>query len=117
MDIENLYQDYFSTVYKYILSISRDPWTAEEITQDTFFKALKKIDSFRGDCSVKVWLCQIAKNGYYDYLKKQSRFENLPEDYGIGALSPEYDVERESDRKAIHKILHSQKSLTKRYLC
>ena len=47
MDIEKLYQEYFSVVYKYILSISKDPLTAEEITQETFFKALKKIDKFR----------------------------------------------------------------------
>lgn len=43
MDIEKLYQDYFLVVYKYILSISHDPLAAEEITQDTFFKALKKL--------------------------------------------------------------------------
>ena len=43
MDIEKLYQDYFLVVYKYILSISHDPLAAEEITQDTFFKALKKM--------------------------------------------------------------------------
>ena len=49
MDIEKLYQDYFLVVYKYILSISHDPLAAEEITQDTFFKALKKIDDFRGE--------------------------------------------------------------------
>ena len=82
MDIEQIYQDYFSVVYKYILSISRDPLTAEEITQETFFKAMKKIDSFRGDCSIRVWLCQIAKNTYFDYQKKQARVEELPEEYG-----------------------------------
>ena len=62
VDIEKLYQEYFSVVYEYVLSISKDPLTAEEITQETFFKALKKIDQFRGESSVKVWLCQIAKN-------------------------------------------------------
>ena len=109
MDIEKLYQEYFSVVYKYILSLSRDPLTAEEITQETFFKAMKKIESFRGDCSIRVWLCQIAKNLYYDHLKKQSRFEELPEEYGESALSLEDDMGRETDRKAINKILHSLK--------
>ena len=70
MDIEKIYQEYFSVVYKYVLSISKDPLTAEEITQETFFKALKKIDKFRGESSVKVWLCQIAKNEYYDFVTK-----------------------------------------------
>ena len=82
MDIEKLYQDYFLVVYKYILSISHDPLTAEEITQDTFFKALKKIDDFRGDSGIRVWLYQIAKNTYYDYVKRQGRLSELPEEYG-----------------------------------
>ncbi|MCR5216600.1 MAG: sigma-70 family RNA polymerase sigma factor [Lachnospiraceae bacterium] len=109
VDIEKLYQEYFSVVYKYILSMSRNSLTAEEITQETFFKAMKKIESFRGDCSVRVWLCQIAKNLYYDYLKNQSRFEELPEEYGESSLSPEEDIVRETDRNAIHRILHSLK--------
>ncbi len=110
MDIEKLYREYFSVVYKYILSISRDPLTAEEITQETFFKAMKKIETFREDCSIRVWLCQIAKNLYYDHLKKQSRFEELPEEYGeLSLLSPEDDIIRDTDRKSINKILHSLK--------
>lgn len=109
MDIEKLYQDYFSVVYKYILSISRDPLTAEEITQETFFKAMDKIDSFRGDCSIRVWLCQIAKNAYYDHIKKQSRYEELPEEYEGEAESPEEGLIREADRKRANKILHSLK--------
>lgn len=109
MDIEKLYLDYFSVVYKYVLSISRDPLTTEEITQETFFKAMKKIDSFRGDCSIKVWLCQVAKNLYYDDLKKQSRFEEMPEEYVDESLSVEEAMVRDVDRKLINKILHSLK--------
>ena len=109
VDIEKLYRDYFSIVYKYILSLSRDPLTAEEITQETFFKAIKKIESFRGDCNIRVWLCQIAKNLYYDHLKKLSRQEELPEEYGELSSSPEESVVREADRKVINRILHSLK--------
>ncbi len=108
MDLEKLYRDYFSVVYKYILSISNDPLTAEEITQETFFKALKKIDDFRGDCSVRVWLCQIAKHTYYNYAKKQSRFVELSEDN----MQSEY-VEQDSllgfESKELHRILHNLK--------
>jgi RNA polymerase sigma-70 factor (ECF subfamily) len=108
MDLEKLYNDYFSVVYKYILSVSHDPLTAEEITQETFFKALKKIDSFRGDCSIRVWLCQIAKNTYFDYMKKQSRLTELTEaneqeDYY------EFDFFASFDKKQAHRILHNMK--------
>ena len=73
MNIEELYRTYFDIVYRYIRSVSRDGSLAEEVTQETFFKALKKIDQFRGDCDVRVWLCQIAKNTLYDHLKKQKK--------------------------------------------
>ena len=69
MDIEKVYKEYFSVVYRYILSIAKDPLTDEEITQETFFKAMKKIKDFRCDSSIKVWLCQIAKNTYLNYIK------------------------------------------------
>ena len=73
MNIEELYRTYFDIVYRYIRSISQDGALAEEVTQETFFKALKKADQFRGDCDVRVWLCQIAKNTLYDHLKKQKK--------------------------------------------
>ena len=73
MNIEELYRTYFDIVYRYIRSVSRDGALAEEVTQETFFKALEKIDQFRGDCDVRVWLCQIAKNTLYDHLKKQKK--------------------------------------------
>ena len=108
MDLEKLYNDYFSVVYKYILSVSHDPLTAEEITQETFFKALKKIDSFRGDCSVRVWLCQIAKNTYYDLVKKQSHFTELTE-AAQQEESYEFDFLADFDKREAHRILHNMK--------
>ena len=67
MNIEELYRTYFDIVYRYICSVSQDGALAEEVTQETFFKALEKIDQFRGDCDVRVWLCQIAKNTFLKY--------------------------------------------------
>ena len=69
-DFEQLYDTYFNDVYLYILRLSGNEHLAEEITSDTFFKAMKSIDSFRGDCDVRVWLCQIAKNCYCSHVKK-----------------------------------------------
>lgn len=108
MDLEKLYNDYFSIVYKYILSISKDSLTAEEITQETFFKALKKIDKFRGECSIRVWLCQIAKNTYYDYVKLQSKFVQPNKDENFEE-TVEYDYLTSFESKEIHKILHNMK--------
>lgn len=107
MDIEKLYKDYFSVVYKYILSISKDSLTAEEITQETFYKALKKIDEFREDCSIHVWLCQIAKNTYYNHANKQSKFVEL--DVINEHECVEHDYLSGFDSKEAHRILHNMK--------
>ncbi|MGM9590177.1 MAG: RNA polymerase sigma factor [Faecousia sp.] len=74
-DYQEIYSLYFQDVYKYVLALSRDPSLAEEITQETFFKALKSLDSFQGQCKLYVWLCQIAKNTYLSYLKKHKGSE------------------------------------------
>jgi len=77
VEFEELYNTYFKDVYRYVLRLSGDAHVAEEVTSDTFFKALKAIHKFRGDCEVRVWLCQIAKNCYYSYLKKNGREETV----------------------------------------
>lgn len=60
-EFERIYKQYFREVYSFVLSLSRNERIAEEITQETFFKALKSIDIFNGHCKINVWLCQIAK--------------------------------------------------------
>ena len=109
MDIEKIYSEYFSVVYGYILSICRDSLTAEEITQETFFKAMKKIDDFRGESSLKVWLCQIAKNTFYNYEKSKRNIEALPDDYDESTASLEDDYVKSFDSKRAHIILHHMK--------
>lgn len=71
-DFQQVYETYFQDVYKYVLSLCRDPSLAEEVTQETFFKALKSMDSFRGQCKLYVWLCQIAKNTYFSLAAKHN---------------------------------------------
>lgn len=110
MNIEELYRTYFDIVYRYIRSVSQDGSLAEEVTQETFFKALKKADQFRGDCDVRVWLCQIAKNTLYDHLKKQKKQllgdEKLEEAESDGGELLEEKLAQRSQAMEIHKVLH-----------
>lgn len=81
-ELEKIYQTYFRDVYSYILSLSKDKFIAEDITSETFLKAMKSIDGFRGDTSIRIWLCQIAKNEYFSSLRKDKRIdftENIEE--------------------------------------
>ncbi len=69
-EFEKIYRTYFDDVYLYIRRLSGNEDLAEEITSEAFFKAMRSINGFRGDCDIRVWLCQIAKNCYYSHQKK-----------------------------------------------
>ena len=56
--IEEIYEKYYKDVYRFVLALSKNPHIAEDITQETFVKAIKAVDRFKGDCDIKVWLCQ-----------------------------------------------------------
>lgn len=107
-DFNEIYSFYFKDVYKYVLSISRDEMIAEEITQETFFKALKNIDKFDGKCKLYVWLCQIAKNTFFTYKKKEKYHIDLTEAEDIIADSTfEQSLLLKESVYKIHKELHS----------
>lgn len=73
MDFEKIYDTYFDDVYLYVRRLSGNEHVAEEIASETFFKAMSSIKNFRGECDIRVWLCQIAKNSYFSYLKKNGK--------------------------------------------
>ena len=108
LNIQEVYEQYFTVVYRYLLSLSHNIHIAEELTQETFFKALKKVDDFRGDCDLRVWLCQISKNTYYDYLKKNKKYapemQEETEDIFTSDLFQNF-----SDKETalqVHQVLH-----------
>lgn len=110
-EIERLYRTYFSDIYKYILRLSGSKHVAEDITEDTFFKAMRSIDSFRGDCDVRVWLCQIAKNCYYSYVKKNAKLQSIDESELTELPDPSESLmeqmEKRDEASRIEKILQS----------
>ena len=110
-EFEKIYRDYFDDVYLYIRRLSGDENTAEEITSEAFFKAMRSISSFRGDCDIRVWLCQIAKNCYYTYLKKLKKTDNI-DDVELSELpSEESTIEEQcikhEEAAGIRTILHN----------
>ena len=72
-DMSRLYQQHAQTVYKFLLAQCRDAHLAEELTQETFYPAIRSVDRFNGSCKVSGWLCQIAKHLWYQHLRKHRR--------------------------------------------
>lgn len=107
-DFGEIYSEYFSDVYKYVLSLCMDETFAEEITQETFFKAMQHIDKFNGSCKLYVWLCQIAKNTFFTLYKKKKRIvSDLDTDIPNTLLNLETDYLDKDMAKRLHIELHN----------
>lgn len=107
-EFEELYREYFDLVYRYSLSLTRDVHAAEELTQETFFKAMQSIDGFRGECRVQTWLCGIAKNKFFSEQRRQKPcpLEEVPETEA-GAESPESAALHKDESMRLHRLLHA----------
>lgn len=75
-NLEQIYEEYFETVNKYLFYLTHNKDISEELTQETFYRAIKKIDKYKGECQISVWLCQIAKNLWYDQCRKNKKVIN-----------------------------------------
>lgn len=82
-DIDIIYKTYAQTVYKYLLSCTRSPSLAEELTQETFYQAVKSINRYDKSCKISTWLCQIAKHCLYKHIAKSKKEQSaeLKDDY------------------------------------
>lgn len=107
-EFHQIYEKYQSDLYLFILRMCGNEQLAKDILQDTMLKAMTNADKFRGNCSVKTWLCTIAKNLYYDYLKK-AETRNLSLDT-IQEMAESGDIEQKiTDAETalkIHYLLH-----------
>ena len=104
---DQVYQTYFDPVYRYVLSLSGNTHVAEEITQETFFRAMRSLDRFRGESSLKSWLCAIARNLW---TSEQRKRKTLPideaESLADPAAGPEESALRKNESLRIHRLLH-----------
>ena len=107
-NFQEVYNLYFRDVYRYALSLCRNESVAEEITQETFYKALAKLNSFDGKCKISVWLCQIAKNTYISMCRKDKRLKHSAD---AELLQDNESIEEiffdKETAFAIHKVLHT----------
>ena len=107
-DLDEIYQQYSGTVTAYLTRLSGSAELAEELMQETFYRAVKNIDRFDGRSSVYTWLCGIAKHLYYDSLRRRKPTEPLPEE--IPAPDDFAENLAQKDRAMIaHGYLHNLK--------
>ena len=103
--MDEIYQEYAQTVYKYLISKTHNEDLAEELTQETFCQAIKSIGRFDGKSKVSTWLCGIAKNLYLAYLRKHPAHEDIDE-VDISVDSAEKEALENLGKVELLKKLH-----------
>lgn len=107
-EFEEIYTKNKDDVYKFICKLTSYKFNlSEELLQETFYQALMSFDRFRGDCEIKTWLCQIAKNTYYRHIRNEIKKENLTnkiiKDETVNDFTEQ--AEKKELLQFIHKIL------------
>lgn len=76
-EFSKLYKLNKDLIYKYFLYKTKDDYIAQELVSQTFFLAYKSINSFKGNSKISTWLMGIAKNVFFDYLRKEKKFDTV----------------------------------------
>lgn len=107
-DFNRIYTLYAAEVYRYIVSLCRDRTLAEDILQDTMLKAFENIGGFEGACSIKTWLCSIARNEYFDHLRRSDN-KNIPLDENNSIYGENAEARAVSSLSAVEilKLVHA----------
>lgn len=118
--MDEIYEKYSKIVYNYLLSLSRNSELSQDLMQETFYLAIRNINEFKGECSIKTWLCKIAQNTWRNYLKKLKSKEMIPYDDSIEDLekmthtnSAEAEVLNKNNIINLYKNIHKLNEKTK----
>ena len=104
---EKLYEAYYMRVFSYAMTLARDRTQAEEITQETFFRAFSKQKEFRGESDEATWLCAIARNLFMDETRRQRKSEPISDTLPDGGKSVEQSAVDRDTSLHIHMALHA----------
>lgn len=106
-EFADIYETYFADVELYLRAICRDESLAEELTEQVFFRALKALPTFRGDCDIRTWLCAMARNAFVSHLRKEKPSQSIEElQIPDSRKTVEEWIVDQEQAMAIHRILH-----------
>ena len=104
---EKLYETYYMRVYSYVMTLAKKQHMAEEITQETFYRALTAKSEFRGKSNALTWLCAIAKNLFLDEMRRQSKNAGaVPDSNADSGMNIEHEMEDHDASYRIHLALN-----------
>ena len=103
---EKLYETYYMRVYSYVMTLAKKQYIAEEITQETFYRAFTAKSMFRRESNEVTWLCAIAKNLFFNEMRRQSKNVELSLDADTqNGINIEREIEDRDTSYQIHLAL------------
>lgn len=115
--MDEIYKKYSKLVYRFLYSLTNNRELSEELMQETFYSAIKGLNNFKHECKISVWLCQIAKNKWKDYLMKSQRIKTISIEDTMEQLLETEDffekINEENDILQLYKEVHKLDELTK----
>ena len=108
LKLDSIYQEYADLVFKYLFFLCHDEHIAEELTQETFYQAVRSAKKYDGTCKVSTWLCQIAKHMWYREIDKRKRkgTSKLTEEIVSDEQSLDEQFSQKDDLMRIFKQVH-----------
>lgn len=115
LDMDVIYREYADSVFRFLLTLCRDENVAEELTQETFYQAVRSSDHYDGTCKISTWLCQIAKHLWYQELDKRKRkgTSMLEEEIISTEISLEDDICIKEEKMDLFKKVHILDEISK----
>lgn len=105
-DFEKIFKENQGFIYKYLMKLCGNPSLAEELTQETFFRAYMNIAGLKNENKVSVWLCQIAKNTYFAWYNEHKKLTGIEDGEAIKSNDIEEDfMQKELTDRAL-RFLH-----------
>lgn len=117
--IENICEEYANSVYRYLFCLTQDEEISKDLTQETFYIAIKDIKKFRGESSVNGWLCKIAQNLWYKYLREKYKrtFVNIDDVDIADEINIEEQLIIKEKEYSIYKYIEKLKENEKKVIC
>lgn len=110
MLLKKIYEEYKQDVFKYLVSLTHDTSLSEDLVSETFLGALKSLHKFKGESSIKTWLFSIARNKWYEYLRKE-KFNISIDDLAYNYILSESDLDDVLIKRELYnKIINLLKS-------
>ena len=108
LDMDVIYREYADPIFRFLMTLCGEACTAEELTQETFYQAVKSAHKYDGTCKVSTWLCQIAKHLWYRELDKRKRkgTSMLEESMVSDKAGPEDELCIREEKMNVFKKVH-----------